>query len=78
MTAYTGRGRPPSCSRSLVERICQLRYREGLSCEKIAKLLNAEHVPLPDGGSQWLRSSVDRLLHTRYAAEIRYELGFGE
>jgi hypothetical protein len=39
-------------------------HTEGLSYEGIAALLNAEGVPTPGGGTRWLKSSVDRLLHT--------------
>ena len=50
-------------------RVVRLRV-QGLSYGKISAALNEEGVPTPAGGSQWLRSYVDRLLHTRYAMEI--------
>jgi hypothetical protein len=31
---------------------------------------------MPAGGSNWLPSTVDRVLHTRYAREIGKELGY--
>jgi hypothetical protein len=37
-------------------------------------MLNAEQVPTPAGGSRWLKSHVDRLLHTKYTREIRMGL----
>jgi hypothetical protein len=68
-----GRGRPPCCPRELAIRILRLRAR-GLSYAKICYMLNAEQVPTPTGGSRWLKSHVDRLLHTRYVREIRMGL----
>jgi len=62
-------GRPPCCPRELVVRIIQLRHR-GLSYAQICTVLNAEQVPTPMGGSRWLKSHVDRLLHTRYVRDI--------
>ena len=41
--------------------------------ERISVVLNDEGVPMPGGGSRWLKSSVDRLLHTKYAREILEE-----
>jgi hypothetical protein len=64
-----GRGRPPRYSRELIVRIIEL-HRQGLSYERISMVLNDEGVPMPGGGSRWLKSSVDRLLHTKYAREI--------
>lgn len=54
----------------------RLHYGEGLSYERISALLNGEGVPLPGGGSRWLRSSVERVLNTNYGREIGRELGF--
>lgn len=68
-----GRGRPSCCPRELVIRMIHL-HAEGLSYEEIAALLNAEGVPLPAGGTRWLKSSVDRLLHTLYARKLLEEL----
>jgi len=69
-------GRPPCCSRQLAVRIIQLRHR-GLSYEQIANVLNAEQVPTPMGGTRWLKSHVDRLLHTRWVQDIISELNGG-
>jgi len=67
------RGRPPCCPRELAARVIQLHY-QGLSYERIAAILNDEGVPLPAGGTRWLKSSVDRLLHTRYARQLLEEV----
>jgi hypothetical protein len=64
-----GRGRPPCCPRELAIRIVQLRG-SGLSYAKICNVLNAEQVPTPMGGSRWLKSHVDRLLHTQYVRDL--------
>jgi hypothetical protein len=64
-----GRGRPPACPRELAMYIIELRHR-GLSYEQIAEVLNDERVPTPMGGSRWLKSHVDRLLHTRWVQAI--------
>jgi Recombinase len=48
--------------------------RRGLSYEQIASSLNAKHVPTPLGGSRWLKSHVDRLLHTQWVRVIIEEL----
>jgi hypothetical protein len=69
------RGRPPRCSSELALRIIHLR-RAGLSYEQIASVLNAEQTPTPMGGPRWLKSHVDRLLHTRWVREIADELGY--
>jgi hypothetical protein len=51
-----------------------LRLRaQGFSYAKISAALNAAGVPTPGGGSRWMRSYVDRVLHTRYAMEIQAE-----
>jgi hypothetical protein len=68
-----GRGRPPRCSPELAERIISL-HHSGLSHARISKLLDAEGVPLPGGGTRWLRSSVDRILHTKYARDLQADL----
>lgn len=68
-----GRGRPPACSRELAVRVIELR-RRGLSYAQICTVLNAEQVLTPMGGSRWLKSHVDRLLHTRWVQEIIEEL----
>lgn len=66
-------GRPPSCPPELTERIIRMR-EAGCSYEGIAGVLNAESVPLPCGGSRWLKSSIDRILHTRYATRLAVAL----
>jgi hypothetical protein len=72
--ARRSRGRPPCCHRELAVHVIQLR-RRGLSYEQIAGLLNADGVPTPLGSSRWLKSHVDRLLHTRWMQELIDELG---
>lgn len=72
-TGSRGRGRPPAGPRDLALQIIELRQR-GLSYEQICAALNAAHVPTPMGGSLWLKSHVDRLLHTRWVQEIIREL----
>jgi hypothetical protein len=66
-------GRPPCCSREVAVRIIELRKRE-LSYGQICTVLNAEQVPTPLGGSRWLKSHVDRLLHTRWVQDLIEEL----
>jgi hypothetical protein len=56
----------------LAIRIIQLRA-SGLSYTKICDVLNAEQVPTPMGGSHWLKSHVDRLLHTQYVRDLVVE-----
>jgi hypothetical protein len=73
-----GRGRPPGCPRELVIRLHQLHYGQGVSYERISALLNAEGVPLPAGGSRWIKSAVERVLHTNHGRAIGRELGLGE
>jgi hypothetical protein len=72
-TRHGRRGRPPCCPRELAVRIIQL-HRQGFSYQGISDLLNGGGVPTPLGRSQWSKSSVDRLLHTRYAQDMRAEL----
>ena len=74
--ARRGRGRPPCCPREVIVRIIRL-HRQGLSYERIAAQLNAEGVPTPAGGSRWLKSSVDRLLHAQYVRELIDEIDVG-
>jgi hypothetical protein len=62
-------GRPPVCPRAIVIRIIDLR-RQGLSYGAISAVLNSEGIPTPAGRPVWRKSSVDRLLHTRYAREL--------
>jgi Recombinase len=69
-------GRPPCCPRELAVRIIQLR-QAGLSYAQICTVLNAEHIPTPMGRSRWLKSHVDRLLHTRWVEDIIRELHGG-
>jgi hypothetical protein len=69
MTATRRPGRPPCCPRELAIRVIQLR-RQGMSYAQICTVLNAEHISTPLGGSRWLKSHVDRLLHTRWVREI--------
>jgi hypothetical protein len=54
----------------------QLHYKEHLSYERIAVMFNAEGVPLPGGGTSWLRSSIERVMSTNYGQDIGRELGF--
>jgi hypothetical protein len=74
--ATRGRGRPPCCSAELALHIIELR-RRGLSYRQIASVLNAEQIPTPMGNSSWLKSHVDRLLHTRWVQELARELSTG-
>lgn len=67
--ASRGRGRPPRCPPELAIRVIQLR-RRGMSYAGISAVLNEEGIPTPAGGSRWLKSHVDRLLHTRHVKEI--------
>jgi hypothetical protein len=62
-------GRPPCCPPELAVRIIEL-HRSGLTYGQICIILNAKQVPTPMGGPRWLKSHVDRLLHTRYVREI--------
>ena len=50
-------------------RVIHLRA-QGLSYAMISAALNAEGVPTPAGKPKWLRSYVDRPLHTRWVKEI--------
>jgi hypothetical protein len=68
-TAPRRRGRPPCCPPELAARIVGL-HRQGLTYTQISAVLNAEGVPTPAGRVRWFKSSVDRLLHTRYAKEL--------
>lgn len=63
------RGRPQVCPPEIVEWIVELR-RQGLSYGAISAVLNRDDVPTPMGRPLWRKSSVDRLLHTRYAREL--------
>lgn len=65
-------GRPPVCPREVALHVVALR-RQGLSYEAISEELNAAGVPTPMGGSRWLKSHVNRLLHTRYVREMGEE-----
>lgn len=67
------RGRPPSCPPDVVLLMVRMRL-DGLSYQKISAALNAAAIPTPAGGKRWLRSSVDRVLHTRYASEFAAQL----
>lgn len=58
------------CPREIVIRVVTLR-KDGLSYGAISAVLNREGVPTPAGRPVWHKSYVDRLLHTRYASEIR-------
>jgi Recombinase len=55
-------------------RIVQLRA-SGLSYAQICNVLNAEQVPTPMGRSRWLKSHVDRLLHTQHVRDLVMEAG---
>jgi hypothetical protein len=67
------RGRPPACPPELALRMIQMR-RAGMTYEAISDVLNAEGVPMPCGGSRWLKSSIDRILHSRYATRLAASL----
>ena len=49
-------------------------HLQGLSYAQISAILNAEGIPTPMGRPRWLKSYVDRLLHTRYTREMSEEL----
>ena len=68
------RGRPPCCPRELAVRIVEMRRRD-MTYEQISDVLNAEGIPTPLGRPVWFKSSVDRLLHTRYVEELMEEIG---
>jgi hypothetical protein len=53
----------------------ELHCIEGMSYRQIALLLNAEGVPLPNGGWGWTKSSVVRVMSTTYGQAIGRELG---
>jgi hypothetical protein len=74
ISAPVGRrgGRPPAPPREVALRVVELRH-QGLSYEAISEELNTTGVPTPMGGSRWLKSHVNRLLHTRYAQEMGEE-----
>ena len=44
--------------------------RQGMSLREISYVLNAEGVLTPAGRTHWLKSYVDRVLHTHYVQEI--------
>jgi hypothetical protein len=50
---------------------------KGLTYAQISAVLNAEGVPTPMGRPRWLKSSVDRLLHTQYIRDILEKVGAG-
>ena len=63
-------GRRPACPEDIVIRVVDMR-RQGLSYAQIRDVLNAEGIPTPLSRARWLKSSVDRLLHTRHAMELQ-------
>ena len=63
-------GRPPACPLEVVIYVVELR-NQGLSYADISAQLNREGIPTPTGRPVWQKSYVDRLLHTRYAQELR-------
>ena len=65
-------GRPPCCSPELAERIHKLRD-SGLSLRQIQDVLNAEGVSTPTGRQYWWKSSVDRILKTKYMRALEQE-----
>jgi len=67
------RGRPPCCSRELAIEVINM-HRRGLSYMQICIALNAKGIPTPMGQSRWIKSSVARLLNTRYVEEIIEQL----
>jgi hypothetical protein len=54
-------GRPPSLSRTVVERI-RLEYARGRGLAEIARTLNSDGVPTAHGGRQWWPSTVRAVL----------------
>jgi hypothetical protein len=68
-----GPGRPPDCPHERATYIVEL-HRQGLNLARICEVLNRADIPTPSGGPRWTKSHVDRLLHTRYAQDIRNEL----
>jgi hypothetical protein len=64
-----GPGRPPCCPQELAIHVIEL-HRRGLSYSKIATQLNDEGRLTPGGRPRWAKSTVDRLLHTRYACNL--------
>jgi hypothetical protein len=62
-------GRPPCCPPELAICILQL-HRQGLSLQAMSEVLNQGGVATPTGRPHWSKSSVDRLLHTRYVQDI--------
>jgi hypothetical protein len=64
-----GPGRRKQCADEVVARIVDMHLQE-IGYGTIAAALNSEGVPTPAGKPRWLRSHVDRVLHTRYAAEV--------
>jgi hypothetical protein len=62
-------GRPPCCSPELARYIWQLR-NSGLSQAQIQSVLNSQGIPTPMGRPHWWKSSVDRVLKTKYMREL--------
>jgi hypothetical protein len=67
------RGRPSLCPRVLLIRILDLR-EDGKSYREICAILNAEHVPTPEGKPTWYTSHVWRLLDTVTARALMEEI----
>lgn len=53
----------------------ELHFIDKMSYRRIAVLLNAEGVSLPNGGFGWTKSSVVRVMSTTYGQAIGRELG---
>jgi hypothetical protein len=70
------RGRPPCCSRELATLVINMHQR-GLTYMQICIALNAKGIPTPMGRPRWIKSSVARLLRTRYVREIIEQTGSG-
>jgi hypothetical protein len=62
-------GRRKQCADEVVARVVDMHLQK-IGYGTIAAVLNSEGVPTPAGKDRWLRSYVDRLLHTKYAEEI--------
>ena len=67
------RGRPPCCSRELASLVINM-HRQGMTYMQICIALNAKGIPTPMGRPRWIKSSVARLLGTRYVKDLIDEL----
>ncbi|MGA3185346.1 MAG: hypothetical protein ABSE52_12215 [Candidatus Dormibacteria bacterium] len=62
------RGRPPSVTPDLTERLVELHRAYGLGAREIAEALERAGVDSPAGGSRWHPSTVSRCLSRRGVA----------